>query len=93
MKSFQETPDSIRLVDNLSIEWAVRAALRRDPRTASTSITVECDQGAAKLAGVVGTEKEVAAAAQVAASVAGVSRVDNQLKSTAGAGSRYRREG
>ena len=93
MTSFRETPDSIRLVDNLSIEWAVRAALRRDARTASTSITVECDQGTTKLSGVVGTEKEVAAAAEVAASVAGVSRVDNQLKSTAGAGSRYRREG
>ena len=93
MKSFQETPDSIRLVDNLSMEWAVRAALRRDSRTASTSITVECDQGSAKLSGVVGTEKEVVAAAEVAASVAGGSRVDNQLKSTAGAGSRYRREG
>src|SRR5262249_37948673 len=36
MKSFQETPESIRLVDNLSLEWAVRAAMRRDPRTAST---------------------------------------------------------
>jgi cytidylate kinase len=93
MKAFVETPDSIRLVENLSLEWAVRAAMRRDPMTASTSITVQCDGGIAKLAGMVGTEKEAAAAAEVAAAVPGVSRVDNQLKSTASAGSRYRREG
>jgi cytidylate kinase len=93
MRAFVETPDSIRLVENLSLEWAVRAAMRRDPMTASTSITVQCDGGTAKLVGMVGTEKEAAAAAEVAASVQGVSRVENQLKSAANAGSRYRREG
>ena len=69
------------------------SALRRDPRTAATSITVECDGGVATLAGMVGSEKEAAAAARVAAAVSGIARVDNQLKSAATAGSRYRREG
>ena len=46
MPRFQETPESLRIVENLSLEWAVRAALKRDPRTANVSIGVECERGA-----------------------------------------------
>ena len=90
---FQETPESIRLAANFALEWAVRAALRRDARTAEVGITVTCAEGVARLQGVVGTAEESAAATEVAASVPGVREVDNQLKSAATAGSRYRREG
>ena len=31
MSRFQETPESIRIVENLALEWGVRAALKRDP--------------------------------------------------------------
>ena len=92
-KCFQETEDSIRLVDNLSLEWAVRSALRRDQRTADSSFTVQCHGGMASLLGVVGTEDEARAAADVTAAVEGVASVDNQLRPTESAGSRYRREG
>ncbi len=92
-KRFQETPESMRRVDNLALSWAVRAALRRDPRTSDTSISVDTDDGDATLLGVVGTESEARAAAEVAAIVAGVKSVSNSLKVASAATSRYRREG
>jgi cytidylate kinase len=92
-KCFQETAESIRLVENLALEWSVRAALRRDSRTTNTSITVEGDAGRVKLAGVVDTQGEANAAAEVAAAVEGVKDLDNQLKPTNSAASRYRRDG
>jgi len=90
---FQETPESIRMASNLALEWAVRSALRRDARTAEVGITVACKDGVASLQGVVGTAEEAGAAGEVAGAVDGVREVDNQLKSAATAGSRYRREG
>ena len=90
---FQETPESIRMVENLALEWSVRAALRLDPRTTATSITVECGDGQVRLAGVVETQNEANAAQEITAAVEGVKRVANELKSTDSATSRYRREG
>jgi cytidylate kinase len=89
---FRETPESLRMVENVSLEWSVRSALRRDGRTASTNITVECAEGCVRLAGVVDTQKVSAAASEVAGAVEGAKRVDNQLKTTDGVVSRYRRE-
>ncbi|HEY4998629.1 MAG TPA: cytidylate kinase family protein [Usitatibacter sp.] len=92
-KPFQETPESVQMVDNLSTEWSVRSALRRDERTKTTDFTVQCDAGTVKLLGVVDTQDQAKAAGDVAASVEGVVRVDNQLKAADSAGSRFRREG
>lgn len=92
-RRFQETPESMRAVENQALSWGVRAALRRDERTKDTHISVECDEGAAKLLGVVRSPEEVLAAEEVAAIVAGVKSVDNLLKSTMDAASRFRREG
>lgn len=92
-KCFQETPESVRLVENLSLEWSVRSALRRDPRTAGTSITIECADGVAKLMGIVDSQNEATAAGEVAATVEGARHVDNQLKPANSVASRYRREG
>jgi cytidylate kinase len=92
-KCFQETPDSVRMVDNLASEWSVRSALRRDERTSDTNITVQCHDGAARLLGVVDTHDEAEAAAGIAGAVEGVTRVDNQLKSARTAASRFRLEG
>ncbi|MGZ5036749.1 MAG: cytidylate kinase family protein [Usitatibacter sp.] len=90
---FQETEESLRLVDNLALSWSVRAALRRDERTKATDISVECDRGAAKLMGIVSTPEEASAAEEVAAIVAGVRSVSNQVQATLHAASRARREG
>jgi len=92
-RCFQETPDSLRMVDDLATEWAVRSALRRDERTAGTHITVECSGGQVRLLGVVDTQNEANAAGEVARGAEGVKDVDNQLKATDSASSRFRREG
>jgi cytidylate kinase len=92
-RCFQETPESMRLVENLSLEWSVRSALRRDERTAEAEFTIQVNDGVARLMGVVNTQAEANAAADVARSVEGVKDVDNQLKAASAAGSRFRREG
>ena len=92
-KCFQETEDSRRMVENLSTEWAVRSALRRDERTSRTHITIESDNGTLRLMGVVDTQTEANAAGELAAAVEGVKQVDNQLKAANSASSRFRREG
>ena len=89
---FQETAESRAMVENLALEWGVRAALRRDARTAATSLMVECHDGIAKLLGAVDTDAESNAAAKIAAAVEGVREVDNRLRSAASATSQYRRE-
>jgi cytidylate kinase len=91
-KCFQETAESIRLVDNLALEWSVRAALRRDTRTTGTSITIKADAGRVTLAGMVDTQDEANVTAEVAAAVEGVKDLDNQLKPAYSAASRYRRD-
>ena len=92
-KCFQETPESVQMVENLALEWSVRSALRRDPRTTSISITVDCGTGAVRLFGMVNTQTEANAAGEVAAAVEGAKGVENQLKPADSATSRYRREG
>jgi cytidylate kinase len=92
-RAFQETPESLRMVDDLALEWGVRSALRRDARTADLSITVTACDGRVSLLGVAGDEAERTAAEEVARAVEGARDVDNQLKSASGSGSRYRREG
>jgi cytidylate kinase len=89
---FQETPESLQLVENLAAEWSVRSALRRDPRTSDLAINVDCEDGVVHLTGVVDNMIEACAAEEVAAKVEGSGRVDNQLKAAHAAG-RYRREG
>ena len=90
---FRETPESVRMVADLSLEWAVRSAMRRDARTADIAITVKGDGGVVRLLGVVDSEADRNAAADVARTVEGATSVDNQLRSASSAGSRYRREG
>ncbi|HLX23722.1 MAG TPA: cytidylate kinase family protein [Usitatibacter sp.] len=92
-KCFQETQDSLRMVDDLATEWSVRSALRRDERTARTHFTVECSGGVVSLLGVVDTQAEASAAGEVAKAAEGVKSVDNQLKAANSANSRFRREG
>ena len=90
---FQETHDSIRLVSNLALEWAVRSAMRRDARTSEVGITVECLDGIVRLQGVVDDVDQAMAVEEIAGAVEGVKEVDNQLRSASTAASRYRREG
>ena len=89
---FQETPESQRMVDDLALTWSVRSAMRRDPRTANLSVTVQCEDSVVSLIGVVDADDEVQAAQELAAAVPGVENVRNLLRPVLTAGSRYRRE-
>lgn len=89
---FQETEASLKLAHDLGVEWGVRSALRRDPRTANASVTIHANGGVVSLLGMVEGATEAEAVAQVAAEVDGVRAVDNQLKAANGT-SRYRRDG
>lgn len=93
MPRFQETPGSIRIFNDLALQWIVRGALRGEPRTARTSISVESCDGVVKLMGVVENDAEAQAACEVARGVEGVTALVNELKNASGAASRYRREG
>lgn len=90
---FQETPESVRMVEDLALEWAVRSALRHDARTADIHIGVKGDAGVVRLIGVVDTEGQRDAAVEVARAAEGAASVDNQLRAVKSAGSRYLREG
>ncbi len=91
MPRFRETPESLRIVENLALEWGVRAALKRDPRTSKVSIGVECRDARVRLFGMVDEQAEADGAVAVAADVEGVSGVDSELKSAQSAASRSRR--
>ena len=88
---FQETPESLRQVEDLALEWSVRSALRRDPRTADAHISVTGEAGVVRLQGVADSEQQSEAVAEVARTVEGAKSVDNQLRAQ-GTASRYRRE-
>ena len=91
MPRFQETPESLRIVENLALEWGVRAALKRDPRTTRVSIGVECRSARVRLFGMVDEQAQADGAVEVAAGFEGVSGVDSELKSAQSAASRSRR--
>ena len=77
---FCETAQSRQMLANLALETHVRAALRADPRTAKMQIAVTVDNGAVTLDGIVDRGVELAHAGEIAAAVAGVKDVKNQLK-------------
>lgn len=76
---FQETSESHAKFDNMRLESRIRSALRQNPPTHTTRIAITADGGRVKLEGVVDTPSEKRAVADVAASVAGVSDVRNDL--------------
>ncbi|HET9650839.1 MAG TPA: cytidylate kinase-like family protein [Usitatibacter sp.] len=89
---FQRTAETERIVENLALEASVRAALRCDSRTSQVSVVIQCADGIAKLLGMVPDANAAQAANDVAASVSGVRRVQNELRATGVLRSRYLRE-
>ncbi len=92
MDRLQKTERSIRVFNDLSTEWHVRAALRQDPRTAKMTISVKADGGNVVLSGVIEGGLSAADAIAVASSIEGVTDVRSELRETAGTGSRYKRD-
>lgn len=77
---FQETVASRALLADLALSAQVRAALKDLAATSDLRIGLEARDGTVLLSGIVLNDTERAAAEQVATAVAGVSRVDNQLR-------------
>jgi len=77
---FAETADSRALLQGLALSARVRAALRADEHTDGVDVTIDSAEGRVTLRGIVADEAEKTAAVRVAAAVAGVQSVDNQLR-------------
>ncbi|HEX6691654.1 MAG TPA: cytidylate kinase family protein [Burkholderiales bacterium] len=77
---FAESDASRRALADVALQSKTRAALRADPRTRPARIVVAVEAAVATLGGLVDDEDQLAAAGEVAASVAGISRVQNDLR-------------
>ena len=79
---FAETPASSALLAGLAQQARVRSALRADEATRNVDVTIEsgAQAGRLRLRGVVVNSAERDAAVRVAAGVAGVTGVDNELR-------------
>jgi cytidylate kinase len=80
LPEFQETAASRATLGGLALAAHIRAALKADEATRDVDIGIDCRDGRATLTGMVLTEQEKTDAARVAAAVAGVGAVDNQLR-------------
>ena len=89
-KAFQETPESLRMVDDLALEWSMRSGLRRDPRTAGADIAVQVQNGIVQLMGMAESPEQAIAAGDIGAALVNVRGVDNQLRVAGAAGARLR---
>jgi osmotically-inducible protein OsmY len=78
----QQTDKMAAAVDDATLTASVKAALIKEPDLKSLGINVDSQNGTVVLKGDVKTLADKARAEQVAGMVAGVSRVDNQLRVT-----------
>jgi cytidylate kinase len=77
---FAETPQSKALLANMTLEARIQVAFKDHAATDDISITVNADEGKVTLQGIVLNNEERSQAELVAAGVAGVVSVDNQLR-------------
>lgn len=77
---FAETPESRAMLANMALEARVRTALKEHAATRDINITINARQGQLALRGIVLDNEERAQTESVAAAVAGVVAVDNQLR-------------
>ena len=80
--AFAETGESHATLENLSLSARVRAALRNDPRTRKANVTILCDRGRVTLSGIVDGDTGQTVLGDVARAVAGVTNLENRVKST-----------
>jgi len=92
MDRLQKTEQSIRIFNDLSLQWHVRAALRHDERTSKMNILVRSEGGKVLLAGTLEPGLSAKDAVEVATAVEGVSQVRSELRETGIGGSRYKRD-
>jgi cytidylate kinase len=77
---FQETEESRKLLNNMTLAARVRAKLKDTEATAEINITVEAENGGVHLRGIVINDREKSEVEKVAAEVRGVTSVHNELR-------------
>jgi cytidylate kinase len=86
---FAETDRSRQRLEDVALAWRLRAALRVSARTRGSRVSVSAARGRATLAGVLETAEQRQAVTEVAASVAGVREIDDQLRTHDGLRPRF----
>lgn len=76
----QRTSESVRVFDNLRLQWHVLAALRKDPRTTTMDLDVRAERGNVRLRGMLGRGLSRGDAVEVAFSVEGVEKVTSEIE-------------
>lgn len=77
---FQETEESRKLLNNMTLAARVRAKLKDHEATAEINITIEAQNGNVLLRGIVINEREKTEVEKVATEVKGVTSVRNELR-------------
>jgi len=80
--AFAETDESRGALDNLSLSARLRVSLRNDPRTRKADIVIACNRGCVTLSGIVASAEDQRALSEVAGAVAGVTEVQNLVKTS-----------
>ena len=83
-RSFAETAESRKLLQEMALKAHIRAALRKAPSTAKVNITVQVTDSGVTLEGIVEDERELHAVEEVVAGVRGVVALENHLRSMTG---------
>ena len=81
---FAETEASRALLQNMTLQARIRAALRASESTRGVDVTIACDAGHCTLSGIVVSADEQQASEQIASVVPGVKTLTNQLRVMAG---------
>lgn len=76
---FQETADSRAVLEGLALSARVRAALKANESTSDVDVQIDSRNGQVTLSGIVVSDKERNETERVAATVAGIGKVDNRL--------------
>ena len=90
-QDFQETPESLQALADLSLETHVRAALRTDPRTAKANPNVAARDGRVTVSGVLEGGIEEDEVLEVTRAVQGVTEVESTVR--VAAPSRFKMDG
>jgi cytidylate kinase len=83
-EEFQETSQSRQLLADLALQARAVAALKADPRTSGIDISVEPQGGQLRLRGIVVDAREKALVHEVLQSLAGVTAIEDELRTMAG---------
>ena len=76
---FKTTPESQKIMDDLTLASLVRAAIASDPETGDAEIMVKADAGIVTISGKVKTQDVIDAINQTASTVRGVQDIRNEV--------------